>query len=594
MNSQEPSIVFAIWRHRRRVVLVTIAGLVLGALLGYFFATKEPAVAEATFLIQNPSALSGASFIDANNVSRYVADQVAIIQSAEVMENAAGRVAETTGVILTVREFEKALNVAWSNNSAVATATFEHEDPEVALAATNALLETYQDLLESQANSSDSAAITLADEAIALKEDEITVLEGQLATADAVETPETARLRALADEAAQIRAAMVGASEASRAALDDRLNGITVEQNLVLALAESRPENPEVAHLERKLDQTILEQSVLIERRTDLEIEAKLNQPPTSVFSPARILENTGLPTPVRYGAALALLAFFAAAAWAYTKLLRNEVVEDSLDAETMVGAPLLAEITDFASEKLTTQLPVRDDPRSQAAEGFRFLAAATEIRLEELATRKLAVVSATTGGGKTTTAANLGLALAKQGSRVLLIDADFGNQALSKLFGVDALKVPGVTDVLAGTVPTAKAGARIPGVEGTLVIIGRGQGAAVAPSLFRSREAADFFRDLDTQFDAVVVDTPPLLQIAYSSTLASLAGNALMVLPNRAQTDEVIATATRLRSLGTEILGYAVVRVDTTSRPHVQAGSLRDVLGDSGFTTAVKSRSRG
>lgn len=594
MNPQEPSIIFAIWRHRSRVTLVTLVGLVVGLVLGSALGSREPAVAEATFLIQNPSAANTTTFVDAGTISRYVADQVAIIQSPEVVENAAELVAVETGTLLSIREFDKALTIDWNNTSAVATARVEHDEPEVALAATNALLQTYRELLATQASSSDSAAIELADEAIEEKEVEITALEASLAAEQAVETAEAARIRALADEAAAIRAAMVGASASTRDGLVDRLSAINVERDLLIALEASKPEPPTVLQIQRQLDQAVLEQNTLIERRTSLEIDSKLNQPPTAIFSPARILESAGIPASIRYGAALALLAFFAASGWAYTKLLRNEVIESPLDAESLVGAPLLAEITDFSAEKLATQLPVRDDPRSQAAESFRFLAAAVEIRLSEVEASKVAVMSATIGGGKTTTAANLGLALAKEGSRVLLIDADFGNQALSKLFGVDALKVLGVTDILSGATSVTKAGVRIPGVEGTLIVIGRGQGAAVAPSLFRSREAADLFRDLEFHFDVVVVDTPPLLQIAYSSTLASLTGASLLVIPNKAQTDEVIATATKLRSIGSEILGYAVARVETARRPHLQSGSLRDVLGDAGFDTAVKSRSRG
>lgn len=64
---------------------------------------------------------------------------------------------------------------------------------------------------------------------------------------------------------------------------------------------------------------------------------------------------------------------------------------------------------------------------------------------------RVIVVTSGKGGVGKTTTTANLGMALAKRGRKVIVIDADFGLRNLDLLLGLENRVVYTAVDVLAG-----------------------------------------------------------------------------------------------------------------------------------------------
>src|SRR6266550_8964215 len=77
-------------------------------------------------------------------------------------------------------------------------------------------------------------------------------------------------------------------------------------------------------------------------------------------------------------------------------------------------------------------------DPRSPAAEAYRSLAANLQFSSADRQLQTIGVTSAAAGEGKSTTVANLAIALAEGGRRVIVIDADLRRPSLHTLFGVD------------------------------------------------------------------------------------------------------------------------------------------------------------
>jgi len=84
--------------------------------------------------------------------------------------------------------------------------------------------------------------------------------------------------------------------------------------------------------------------------------------------------------------------------------------------------------------------------PTSDDAEPFRVLRANFELAVADVGARTIMITSGISGEGKSTTVANLAVALARSGRRVVLIDFDLRKPGLHDLFGLDGS--PGLIDV--------------------------------------------------------------------------------------------------------------------------------------------------
>jgi Mrp family chromosome partitioning ATPase len=233
-------------------------------------------------------------------------------------------------------------------------------------------------------------------------------------------------------------------------------------------------------------------------------------------------------------------------------------------------------------------------EPTSASAEAFRFVAATISLQQIWPSTddgsshyTTLMTTSAGLSEGKTVVTANTALAAAREGRKVLVMDADFGNQQLTELM-VGATTPPrGMTDVVSREVTLAKA--VIP-VEhegtGTIHLLSRGHSPIKAPDFFAAPATHRMFEDIRTKYDLVLIDAPPLLRVAYATTLARLADRAMVVIAHGSE----IAVAEELRDqielVGVPPIGYVYNLAPLRAEMTVSAGSMADTLG--GFPAQV------
>src|SRR5439155_13218725 len=136
-------------------------------------------------------------------------------------------------------------------------------------------------------------------------------------------------------------------------------------------------------------------------------------------------------------------------------------------------------------------------------------------------------VTSPLAGEGKTTTSANLAVALAQGGRRVILASADLRKPRLHRFFNVPNDR--GLSDLLAGAATLAQV-ARDPGVPNLRVIAG-GSTPANPAALLGGPSAAATLTSLRDVADFIIIDTPPVLAVADASILAPLADGTLFVM---------------------------------------------------------------
>jgi Mrp family chromosome partitioning ATPase/capsular polysaccharide biosynthesis protein len=146
--------------------------------------------------------------------------------------------------------------------------------------------------------------------------------------------------------------------------------------------------------------------------------------------------------------------------------------------------------------------------------------------------------LSADPGDGKSTLAAGLALVQREAGERAVVIEADFRRPVLAKLLSIDAQGAPGLAELLAGKalpsgamqrvrsgVPKAEPEVAQPAEgavamavsteQGSISVLLGSTGVGNPPALLARPEMGELLRSLRHDFDAVLLDAPPPLQVS-------------------------------------------------------------------------------
>jgi capsular exopolysaccharide synthesis family protein len=525
----------------------------------------------------------------ATSPDRFVANQIEILRSGAVAQLASETAAQSEPpVVIPAEELLEFAFIGGTNDSDLIIVVFSSLDPVAAVTGANALAGAYQQLASLETTAATVAAIERIDAQIDTLDARLRTLAGQVT---GITGTDTVRLE-LRDQYEEAVAEIVALQLEARTAADLRLVEVRTRLGDLRSLIGTYQEIRGIGQDDSELDELLLEEAqlltrrtTLLERRDQIAIDLELAPDIVAYRSDATTAEVTSASGPGRILAVALILGLLAAVGIAYLLASRRRIFHDRKEPEAILGVPLLADIPEFAEEGLKTRLPVRESPRSAAAEAFRFATASLELKLASQQAKSLIVISATLGMGKSTFLANLALAAAHEGNRVLLVDADFGNQDLSALLtGSAGALTDGLTDIISTGLPFAQAIRSIDvGSDGVLSLLSRGRQPVVAADLLRSPKVKQLFDIVREEFDLVLVDAPPLLQVAYASTLAAYVDGAIVVVGHGESTVNIEETSNRLSLIGAAVFGYVYNRSPLRREMTVSEGSMTDILGDLG-----------
>jgi capsular exopolysaccharide synthesis family protein len=174
-----------------------------------------------------------------------------------------------------------------------------------------------------------------------------------------------------------------------------------------------------------------------------------------------------------------------------------------------------------------------------------------------------LMITSSIPKEGKTTISANLGLALAMAGERVLLVDADLRRCSLHNVFHLKAR--PGLSEVLGKTISASDAIVRTS--TPNLFLLPAGDSEDPGSELFLMQRIENLLQELSSRFSYVLIDTAPVLATDDAGTLGSRAHGAFMVVRAGYTPARTIREALeRLRKRRVHLLGLIYNRAGTSS----------------------------
>lgn len=202
--------------------------------------------------------------------------------------------------------------------------------------------------------------------------------------------------------------------------------------------------------------------------------------------------------------------------------------------------------------------------PQSPIAEQFRTIRTNIDFMSVDSQVKALAFTSANISEGKSTVTANVAIAMAQSGKKVLLIDADLHRPTMHQTFEVN--NQVGLTTILTSASEEIYMDEVVkPNVIPNLSILTSGPIPPNPSELLSSNRMRAFLENVTQHYDMVIFDMAPILEISDSQVLAGeMDGVVLVVRQGTTQKLAIKRAVEMLKISKTRILGYIMNDVRT------------------------------
>ena len=235
-------------------------------------------------------------------------------------------------------------------------------------------------------------------------------------------------------------------------------------------------------------------------------------------------------------------------------------------DLKNYLGVPFLGLIPVVARGKGASNPLLTDIDAPSFSEAFKTVRTNVLFSSAEEGLRTLVVTSAGPGEGKSICSANIAIALAQTGLRVLLVDADMRRPRVHEIF--EASEEPGLSNLLTGNAKASEViqKSRVAG----LWLMSAGHIPPNPAELLSSPRFFDFLGALEDHFDWVVLDTPPVLVVADSMVVANKATGVVFVVGADQTTRNAARNAVdQLQSANATVIGSVLNKADVDRHSH-------------------------
>jgi len=320
-------------------------------------------------------------------------------------------------------------------------------------------------------------------------------------------------------------------------------------------LSASKEVQAKIDDLQKQVDaasgaqrDTLIGQQALYKQKLDqLQVDASLKTGGAQLVTPAAVPTIPVKPTPVK-SAVIALAAgllFGVALAFLVDYLDDSVKTKDDLSKlapeKPVIG--LIPLVEGWRADEAPKLISV-EEPTSAAAEAYRTLRTSIQFVALDRPVRTLHVTSPGPQEGKSTTLANLGVALARAGQRVIIVCCDLRRPRIHEFFGLD--NETGFTSVLLGKVPLSAALQKVPG-QARLSLMASGPMPPNPSELLSSKRTIEVLTSLQAEADIVLVDSPPVLPVTDALVISGRVDATILVCVSGATTRKDAARAVEL-----------------------------------------------
>lgn len=326
-------------------------------------------------------------------------------------------------------------------------------------------------------------------------------------------TPTHPQVVRIEDEIKRVRGQVLELVRASRDRIKERRKGIDrALDEIQVELAGFPDKERKMAVLRRKLEvsqqlytflMTKLEESRILKASTTT--DKRIIDKATTPFKKDRPRRLTTLLLSAFMGLLLGVGAVF----------LRRAIdprIRDEEEAKSLAQLPLYGVIPNFKAAGISGDSggfldDVWKAPKGPGAESFRTLRTNVEFaQVDESPLKVVQITSSEPSEGKSTVIANLGIALAKAGHRVLIVDLDLRRPVQHAIWSLP--RSPGISDALVGRSKLTVRRLEDWGLD----VLAAGNEPPESQRLLGSEALAEMIAQWRAAYDYVLLDTPPLL----------------------------------------------------------------------------------
>ncbi len=215
------------------------------------------------------------------------------------------------------------------------------------------------------------------------------------------------------------------------------------------------------------------------------------------------------------------------------------------------------------ASARLKTKLEIAlkklPDQGGRARGNTEKSDAARQRREQPMAGRAIVVTSGKGGVGKTTTSANISMALAKLGKKVVVVDGDTGLRSLDLILGLENRVVFTLVDVVEGKCDLKKALIRDKRVDGLYLLATAQTREKEAVNEAQMKKLSD---DLKKDFDFVIFDCPAGIEAGFRNAAAGASEAIVVTTPDVSPVRDADRIIGMLESQGKKKIGLVINRL--------------------------------
>ncbi len=246
--------------------------------------------------------------------------------------------------------------------------------------------------------------------------------------------------------------------------------------------------------------------------------------------------------------------------------LLRNMMrsgVNDSTQIENELDLPVYATVprspiqeTRMSILKKKKSIPILAVKSSDdiAIESLRSIRTAIHFALTSAKNNIIMIAGPSPEVGKSFISTNLATIFAQSNKRVLLIDADMRRGYMHKYFDVDVK--PGLSELLSGQADLQKVLHKTQVTN--LDVITRGKSPTNPSEMLSSTQFKDLLEKFQTQYDHIIIDTPPVLAVTDGIIISQYTGvNLIVARYAKSHMKELELTVNRFEQAGVKVNGF-------------------------------------